>query len=93
MGVQFIAGLYYWQDQQSRFIIQVRKYWGVLLLVLILALFQPIIFSAQALYASAIVLTPLACFISFAYSVPKRLFVPHILFWSAIAAIVYNHLG
>ena len=93
MGVQFIAGLYYWQDQQSSFIIQVRKYWGVLLLVLILALFQPIIFSAQALYASAIVLTPWACFISFAYSVPKRLFVPNILFWSAIAAIVYNHLG
>ena len=93
MGVQFIAGLFYWQDQQSRFIIQVRKYWGVLLLVLILALFQPIIFSTQALYASAIVLTPLACFISFAYSAPKRLFVPNILFWSAIAAIVYNHLG
>lgn len=26
--VQFLAGLYYWQEQQSRFIIQVRKYWG-----------------------------------------------------------------
>jgi hypothetical protein len=25
--------------------------------------------------------------------VPKRLFVPNILFWSAIAVIVYNHLG
>jgi hypothetical protein len=91
--VQFLAGLYYWQEQQSRFIIQVRKYWGVLLLVLILTLFQPIIFSTQALYASAIVLTPLACFISFAYSVPKSLFIPNILFWSAIAVIVYNHLG
>jgi hypothetical protein len=93
IAVQFFVGLYYWRDQQSRFIIQVRKYWGVLLLVLILTLFQPIIFSAQALYASAIVLTPLACFISFGYSVPKRLFVPNILFWSAIAVIVYNHLG
>jgi len=90
---QFFVGIYYWREQQSRFIIQVRKYWGVLLLVLILTLFQPIIFSAQALYASAIVLTPLACFISFGYSVPKRLFIPNILFWSAIAAIVYNHLG
>jgi hypothetical protein len=93
IAVQFFAGLFYWQDQQSRFIIQVRKYWLVLLLVLILTLFQPIIFSAQALYASAIVLTPLACFISFAYSVPKRLFIPNILFWSALAVIVYNHLG
>lgn len=93
IAVQFFVGLYYWRDQQSRFIIQVRKYWGVLLLVLILTLFQPIIFSAQALYASAIVLTPLACFISFGYSVPKRLFIPNILFWSAIVTIVYNHLG
>ena len=93
IALQFFAGVFYWQDQQSRFIIQVRKYWLVLLLVLILTLFQPIIFSAQALYASAIVLTPLACFISFAYSVPKRLFIPNILFWSSIAVIVYNHLG
>ena len=93
IGLQFLAGLLYWRDQHARFIIQVRKYWGVLLLVLILTLFQPIIFSAQALYASAIVLTPLACFISFAYSAPKRLFVPNLLFWSAIAVIVYNQLG
>ena len=93
ISIQLLVGLYYWNAQKSRFIIQVRKYWGVLLLVLILTLFQPIIFSAQALYASAIVLTPLACFISFGYSVPKSLLVPNILFWSAIAVIVYNHLA
>lgn len=93
ISIQLFVGLYYWNDQKSRFIIQVRKYWGVLLLVLILTLFQPIIFSAQALYASAIVLTPLACFISFGFSVPKSLFIPNVLFWSAIAVIVYNHLA
>ncbi len=93
IGVQFLVGIFYWRDQHARFIIQVRKYWSVLLLVLILTLFQPIIFSAQALYASAIVLTPLSCFISFAYSVPKRLFIPNLLFWSAISVIVYNHLS
>ena len=93
IGVQLFLGIYYWQEQQSRFIIQVRKYWGVLLLVLLLTLFQPIIFSAQALYASAIVLSPMACFISFAYSVPKRLFIPNILFWVSVAVIVYNHMG
>jgi len=62
-------------------------------LVLLLSLFQPIIFSAQALYASAIVLTPMACFISFAYSVPKRLWIPNVLFWGSVALIVYNHMG
>lgn len=92
IGLQFFLGLFYWQTQQARFIIQVRKYWGVLFLVLILTLFQPIIFSAQALYTSAIVLTPLACFISFGFSVPKNLLMPNILFWSSVALIVYNHL-
>jgi len=92
ISIQLFVGLYYWNEQKTRFIIQVRKYWGVLLLVLLLTLFQPIIFSAQALYASAIVLTPLACFISFGYSVPKSLLIPNVLFWSSIAVIVYNHL-
>ena len=93
IGVQLMAGFYYWQQEQLRFIIQVRKYWGVLLLVLFLTLFQPILFSNQALYASAIVISPLACFISFAYGTPKRLYVPNLLFWLAIAVIVYNHLS
>jgi hypothetical protein len=91
IGIQLAIGIFYWQQQQNRFIIQVRKYWGVLLLVLLLTFFQPVIFSVQALYASAIVITPMACFISFAYSTPKRLMVPNILFWSSVGIIVYNH--
>ena len=91
IGIQLAVGIFYWQQQQNRFIIQVRKYWGVLLLVLLLTFFQPIIFSVQALYASAIVITPMACFISFAYSTPKRLMVPNILFWTSVGIIVYNH--
>lgn len=93
MGVQLIAGFFYWNEQQTRFIIQVRKYWGVLFLLLILTFFQPILFSVQGLYASAIVLAPLASFISFAYATPKRLLIPNLLFWAGAAVIVYNHLG
>ena len=93
IGVQLIVGFYYWQQQQTRFIIQVRKYWGVLFLILLVCFFQPIVFSAQALYASAIILTPLTCFISFAYTTPKRLLIPNILFWMAVLVIVYNHLA
>lgn len=93
IGAQLMAGFYFWQQQQSRFIIQVRKYWGVLFLTLLVCFFQPIVFSPQALYASAIILTPLACFISFAYTTPKRLLLPNVLFWSAVLVIVYNHLA
>lgn len=93
IGTQLLIGFYFWQQQQSRFIIQVRKYWGVLFLTLLVCFFQPIIFTTQALYASAIILTPLACFISFAYTTPKRLLLPNVLFWSAFLVIVYNHLA
>jgi len=62
-------------------------------LLLILTFFQPILFSVQGLYASAIAIAPLASFISFAYATPKRLLIPNLLFWAAAAVIVYNHLG
>jgi hypothetical protein len=78
MGLQLLIGLYFWQDQQNRFIIQVRKYWGVMLLTLVVTFFQPIIFSSQALYASAIVIAPLASFISFCYAGPKQLMTPNV---------------
>jgi len=93
MGVQLLAGFFYWNEQQTRFIIQVRKYWGILFLLLILTFFQPILFSVQGLYASAIAIAPLASFISFAYATPKRLLIPNLLFWAGAAVIVYNHLG
>jgi hypothetical protein len=92
MGLQLLIGLYFWQDQQNRFIIQVRKYWGVMLLTLVVTFFQPIIFSSQALYASAIVIAPLASFISFCYAGPKQLMIPNLFFWISAGLIVYNHL-
>jgi hypothetical protein len=92
MGLQLLIGLYFWQEQHNRFIIQVRKYWGVMLLTLVVTFFQPIIFSSQALYASAIVIAPLASFISFCYAGPKQLMIPNVLFWISAGLIVYNHL-
>lgn len=93
LGIQLLLGGYFWRIQNSRFIIQVRKYWGVMLLVLFLTLFQPIIFSSQSLYASAIVITPLAGFISFAYTSPKQLLIPNVLFWVGVSLIVYKHFA
>lgn len=92
IAIQLLIGIYFWQAQQNRNIIQVRKYWGVMLLTLFVTFFQPIIFSTQALYASAIVLTPLASFICYGYASPKQLLLPNVLFWISAGLIVYNHL-
>jgi hypothetical protein len=61
--------------------------------MLVCTFFQPIIFSAPGLFASAVIITPLASFISFGYSTPKGLFLPNLLFWSGALVIVYNHLA
>jgi hypothetical protein len=92
IAIQLLIGIYFWQAQQNRNIIQVRKYWGVMLLTLFVTFFQPIIFSSQALYASAIVLAPLASFICYGYASPKQLLLPNVLFWISAGLIVYNHL-
>ena len=92
IAIQLLIGIYFWQAQQNRNIIQVRKYWGVMLLTLFVTFFQPIIFSTQALYASAIVLAPLASFICYGYASPKQLLLPNFLFWISAGLIVYNHL-
>jgi hypothetical protein len=92
IAIQLLIGIYFWQAQQNRNIIQVRKYWGVMLLTLFVTFFQPIIFSTQALYASAIVLAPLASFICYGYASPKQLLLPNVLFWISAGLIVYNHL-
>jgi hypothetical protein len=92
IAIQLLIGIYFWQAQQNRHIIQVRKYWGVMLLTLFVTFFQPILFSSQALYASAIVLAPLASFISYCYASPKQLLLPNVLFWISAGLIVYNHL-
>jgi hypothetical protein len=63
-----------------------------MLLTLFVTFFQPIIFSTQALYASAIVLAPLASFICYGYASPKQLLLPNVLFWISAGLIVYNHL-
>ncbi len=87
----FFAGIFYWQKFNSRLAIQIRKNWSVLLLMAIVAICIPFISHHSFISSSILCLVPFSAFISNAFSYPKRLLFPNLLFWILAAVIVYNN--
>lgn len=89
--VILLAGLYYWQLSNKRMIIQIRKNWGVMAVMLFILLPIPFIFFHAGLESALMMLVPLAAFAGNVFSYPRRLLLPNILFWLAMAVIAYNN--
>lgn len=89
--ILLIAGLYYWQQNSSRMIIQIRKNWGIMLVLLLLMMPIPFIFRDESMHAAVLSLMPLAAFVSNAYLYPKKLLLPNFLFWLSVAVIINNN--
>ena len=87
-GILLITGVYTWQANNNRMVIQVRKMWSVLFIMLLL--FLPIVFIMKGAWPNAILLAcvPGAAFISNAFLYPKRL-VSAFLFWLILGVIIY----
>jgi hypothetical protein len=86
-----IAGLVYWQLTHKRMVIQIRKNWGVMMVMLLILLPIPFIFRDAGLESAFMCIMPLAAFSSSAFSTPRRLLLPNILFWLATAVLIYNN--
>ena len=89
--VTLVAGLICWQLTIQRMVIQIRKNWGVMMVMLIILLPIPFIFLHAGLESAFMSLLPLSAFASNAFSMPRRLILPNILFWLAIGVLVYNN--
>lgn len=86
-----IAGIYLWQSNANRMVIQIRKNWTILFFMLLLLI--PGVFFINnawpaALLAAAI---PAAAFVSNTWLYPKNNFIPGLIFWLLAALIVYNN--
>lgn len=86
-----IAGLVFWQITHKRMVIQIRKNWGVMMVMLFILLPVPFIFKEAGLESAFMSIVPLTAFASNAFSTPRRLVLPNILFWLAIGLLVYNN--
>ncbi|MEP7318333.1 MAG: DUF6427 family protein [Panacibacter sp.] len=90
-GAAIIAGIFMWQSNSGRMIIQVRKSWGVLFLMLLLLI--PSVFIIKGAWPGALLMAavPASAFVANAFLYPKRNFVAAIIFWVFVALIIYNN--
>lgn len=86
-----VSGLYYWQFSSNRMVIQIRKNWGAMMVMLLILLPIPFVFLHAGLESAFMSLVPLGAFAGNAFSNPRRLVLPNLLFWLAIAIIAWNN--
>ncbi len=89
--IVLLAGLYYWQISNKRMVIQIRKNWGVMMVMLLILLPIPFIFLHAGIESALMSLVPLAAFAGNTFSYPRRLVLPNILFWLSVLVIIYNN--
>ena len=89
--IMLFAGLYYWQISISRKVIQIRKNWGIMMVMLFILIPIPFIFEKAGIESAFMSLVPLGAFAGNVFSYPKRLLFPNLLFWLSILVIVYNN--
>ncbi len=87
--IPFIIGGYFVQKNLSKFLIQVRKSWSLLLLFLLVAVVIILINRVNSYENWIILVVPFAAFHSAAYYYPTRTTGPLILHWLIVAFILY----
>lgn len=92
MALLVVAGLYYWVPANNRMVIQLRKNWGILLVMFIILLPVSFIFKTAGVESAILIIVPLAAIISNLYLNPKRLLIPNLLFWLSIVIIIHNNI-
>jgi Family of unknown function (DUF6427) len=86
--VPFIIGGWYVQRNLSKFLIQIRKSWSLLLLYLIVAVLVILINRVNSYENWIIMAVPFAAFHAAAYYFPPKTLGPNILHWLIVAYIV-----
>lgn len=95
-GVSYLAiimlfGLFFWQVSISRMVIQIRKNWGVMMVLLLTLLPVPFIFQLGGLESGLLALIPVSAFAANAFANPRNLGLPNLLFILAIVVIAINN--
>ena len=86
-----LIGLQYWSLQNTRMVIQIRKNWGVMIVMLLIMLPIPFVFKSCGLDSAILWIVPLSSFIGNAYLYPKKAWLPNIIFFVSIALVVHTN--
>lgn len=80
----FFIGMYYWQQENRRLVIQVRKNWAVLLVMLIVLLPLPFINKNAGIESLLLCIVPASPIIAKGFLAPKKNALPALMFWALI---------
>ena len=86
-------GIFYFQSENRRLLIQVRKNWIVLQLMVFVMLFIPFINKNAGMDTFLLLLVPLSPFMAKGFFAPKRDTLPNIMFWCLLALVLINNWG
>ncbi len=89
--IMLLIGLQHWSNQNSRMVIQIRKNWSVMLVMLLFMLPIPFIFKNSGLDAAILWIVPLSAFIGNTYLYPKKALIPNLIFFVSLALIIHTN--
>jgi hypothetical protein len=91
MAVLLLLGIIHWMPANNRMIIQIRKNWSVLIVMLLIVLAIPFIFNNAGVQSAFLWTVPLSAFIANFFALPKKLWFPNLFFWLSLALIIHNN--
>ena len=94
IAVSFLSGSYFVQHSMRKMLIQVRKGWSLLLLLLLASVFIPFISTGQNFESWILTAVPLAAFHACSYQYFTLRIIPNLLFWvSVVFILAYQYSG
>lgn len=91
IAVLLIAGFITLTNNNNRMVIQIRKNWNIMIVMVIMLLIIPFIFYNAGLQSAALSIIPLAAIIANIFLYPKKMLVPNLFFALAIIIIIHNN--
>jgi len=91
--VILLIGIFYFQSENRRLLIQVRKNWIVLQLMVLVMFPIPFISRNAGMDTFLLLIVPLSPFMAKGFLTPKKETLPNIMFWSLIILVVLNNWG
>ena len=92
MIIWITIGLYYWQENLRRMLIQGRKNWNILLFLAFLSVVMIFVKTGSERDAFALAVFPLSAFAASAFAYPKKQWAGNLLFWIIVFIVMLTCL-
>lgn len=91
LALLLLFGLFFWQVSIGRMVIQIRKNWGVMMVMLLTLLPVPFIFQLGGIESGLLSLVPISAFAANVFGNPRNMSLPNLLFIIVLGVIaMYN---